>query len=409
VTIEIRRIHADEFAPFVEAMSTAFLERPDVEKIAAQVSQVWELDRTWAAFDGGRLCGTFRTWATEQTVPGCGRLSASAVAGVSVLPTHRRRGILRRLVAAEHGASRERGEVVGLLYASEYPIYGRFGYGPAIREGVWSLDTHGSGFHAGGDDRLEIATPSAELATTMREVYEAWRVRQPGEIRRRDFRWAIDIGVEESAWSSRWKGFVVLHRDAAGNVDGYARYHAEDKWEQRQPRNLVHVDDLHALSDTAYASLWRFLADIDWAGVIRAERRSPSERLPWLLTNARAASLSESGDGMWARLFDVPRALEARTYERTASLVIEVVDDESADGRATFHLDASPDGATCRSTDRSPDLTVHVAALGAAYLGGTPLRHAVLVTGADEHRAGALEEADALLRTRDEPWASTFF
>ena len=36
--------------------------------------------RTWAAFDGDRICGTFRSWATELTVPGGQALPASAVA-----------------------------------------------------------------------------------------------------------------------------------------------------------------------------------------------------------------------------------------------------------------------------------------------------------------------------------------
>jgi predicted acetyltransferase len=109
------------------------------------------------------------------------------------------------------------------------------------------------------------------------------------------------------------------------------------------------------------------------------------------------------------RLFDVPRALGARTYERAASIVLEVVDPELADGRVKLLLDASPDGTTCAPTDRGADLTIGVAALGAAYLGGSRLRDAVLAGGADEHRAGALNEADALLRTADEPWCSTFF
>ena len=72
-------------------------------------------------------------------------------------------------------------------------------------------------------------------------------------------------------------------------------------------------------------------------------------------------------------------------------------------------LDASTAGATCRPTDRSADLTMPVSALGAAYLGGSPLRDAVIERGFDEHRTGALAEADALLRTIDEPWCSTFF
>lgn len=120
--------------------------------------------------------------------------------------------------------------------------------------------------------------------------------------------------------------------------------------------------------------------------------------------------VSDVGDGLWVRLFDLTRALEARTYEREASLVLEVVDPEAVDGRARLVLDAGPDGATCRPTIGSPDLTVDVAALGAAYLGGTDLRDAALASGgADEHRTGALDEATRLFRTLDEPWCSTFF
>ena len=97
--------------------------------------------------------------------------------------------------------------------------------------------------------------------------------------------------------------------DAAGDIDGYARYSVEDKWEQHQPRNVVNVDELHALTNEAYAALWRYLAEMDWAGTLTAERRRLSERLPWLLTNARALVLAELGDGMWVRLLDARRGL----------------------------------------------------------------------------------------------------
>ena len=165
---------------------------------------------------------------------------------------------------------------------------------------------------------------------------------------------------------------------------------------------------MHALTDEAYAALWRFLAEVDLVTTVKADGRSPSERLPWLLTNARAAIPTELGDGMWVRLFDVPRALAARTYEREGRAVIEIVDPD-AGAPVRVELDATPDGATCRPTDRSPDLTLPVAALGAAYLGGSRLRDATIATGVDEHRPGALAAVDALLRTADEPWCSTFF
>jgi predicted acetyltransferase len=409
VTIEVRRIRDDELHEFIDAVSAGFLEHIDVDKVTHEVRPLWDLDRTWAAFEDGRMCGTFRTWATELTVPGGQRLPAAAVSAVTVLPTHRRRGILRAMVAAEHEAIRQRDEAFGLLFASEYPIYGRFGYGPGVREATLNLDTRRTGFHPASSGQVELVKADAEAISSLKDVFEQWRHRQPGEIRRRDYRWEYDLALRESAWGTTWKGFVVLHRDPAGSVDGYARYHADGKWEQRQPGNTVTVDELHALNDAAYVSLWRFLAELDWAVTVKAERRSPSEPLPWLLTNARALDTSDLGDGMWVRIFDVPRALATRTYERQGSVVLEVVDREAPGGRTRVELDAGPTGATCTETDRSADLTLDVAALGTAYLGGIPLRKAAAGSGVDEHREGALAEADALFRTLDEPWCSTFF
>lgn len=406
---EIRRVREDELPAFIESMSAGFLARPDPDKVAAEVKPLWDLERAWAAFEGDRVVGTFRTWATELTVPGGTQLPGAAVTNVTVLPTHRRRGVLRGMVATEHAAIRERGEAVAVLWASEWPIYGRFGYGPGCIDSTWTLDTRATTFHRDPSGVVELAKASEATRDLVMGVYGAWRLGQPGDIRRRDAGWDWDLGLRESAWDSRWKGFIVLHRDESGVVDGYARYRADDKWEQRQPHNTLTVDELHALNDDAYLALWRFLAEVDWVASVKAERRSPSERLRWYLTNARAAVISEVGESIWVRLFDLPRALEARAYEREGSVVLEVVDGEASGGRTRIALDAGPAGATARPTKRSPNLTLDVSALGAAYLGGAPLREAVRASGVDEHRTGALAEATALFRTLDEPWCSTFF
>jgi predicted acetyltransferase len=409
MAIEIRRVREDELTLYFDAMSTGFLSRPDVVRLAEDVKGIWDLQRVWGAFDGGRIRGTFRTWATELTVPGGAMIPAAAVTNVTVLPTHRRRGLMRGMTLAEHAAARDRGEVAALLYAAEYPIYGRFGYGPGCLEAKWALDVTSTTFTGEPAGGVELVTPNEESRDAIKAVFEAVRVRQPGEIRRRDIRWDFDLGLRDDVWDPRWKGFLALHRDRSGSVDGYARYRSEDKWERSQPRNILTVDELHALTDDAYASLWRFLAEIDWVATVKAERRTAGERLPWLLTNARAAQLTDIVDSVWVRLLDPRRALGARTYEREGRLVIEVIDAEAPNGRLRIELEAGPDGATARKTRRSPDLTVDVSALGSAYLGAIGLRNASLARGADEHRAGALAQADALLRTLHEPWCSTFF
>ena len=412
MSITVRAVEVDDLPAYVDMSAGAFLERPPaLDSIAATVAEAWDLTRVWAAFDGPRIVGSFRSFATEVTVPGGRRIQAAGVAGVGVAATHRRRGVLRRMVEVEHAAMRERGDVVGLLNASEYAIYGRFGYGMGCRQATWRLDARSTAFHDHDDSgSIEFVTPDADAITLAKAVFDAWRQRQTGEIRRRDIVWEFQFGVRHDGWGDPWRGFVAIHRDGAGAVDGYVRYHTESQWTDGQSTSTAHVDDLHALTDEAYVALWRFLARIDWVAHVRAERRYPSERLPWHLTNPRAAVLVEQADGLFVRLHDVARALEARTYAGEGSLVIEAVDPESPGGRQRVALEAGPDGARATATDRSPDLTIHTAALGAAYLGGSPLSLAAIATGgADEGRPGALAEAERLFRTLDEPWCSTFF
>jgi predicted acetyltransferase len=407
--LDIRRIRDEELVDYVETMRTAFFGGPDVARFVEGVRPHWDLERVWAAFHDTRIRGTLRTWATELTVPGGARLPAAALTNVTVLATHRRRGIMRSMLLAEHAATRARGEAIGLLYSAEYPIYGRFGYGAGCREATLTVSTADTGFHGEPPAGVDFAKPDTTTRETLKGVFDAWRLQQSGEIRRRDFGWDFDLGIRDDAWDPPWKGFVILHRDANDAADGYARYRVEERWEDGQPRNVVILDELHALSDAGYAALWRFLAEMDWVGKIKAEHRRVDERLPWLLTNARGARLSDIGDSMWVRLHDVRRALEARTYERDADLVLEVIDPELTTGKVRLHIDVGGGGATCRPTTRSPDLTIGVAALGAAYLGGVALANAVIAEGFDEHRAGSLATADGLLRTMDEPWCSTFF
>ena len=418
MTIEVRPIQPDdELEPWLDAVSTGFLDRPDIPKLAEDVRTHWDFSRVWGAVEGGRVVGTTRTWATELTVPGCAQVKASAVSGVTVRAPHRRTGLLRRLLAAEHAAARERGELVSLLYASEYPIYGRFGYGVACQQAVLVLDVASTAFAPGAPsvegsvDYVAIEESSVDL---LRGVFDRWRKAQPGEIWRRPITYLDDLGLAGSAWGPAWKGFLVVHRTPAGDVDGYARFGGPAKWEHRQPRSTLTVNEVHGIDPDVRATLIRWLADVDLVSTVKIERSSAGDRLPWLLTNARAAELEEAGDGLWVRLHDIPAALEARTYERSGSVVVEAIvrDETGGDAparRERVALDATTDGARAVATDRAPDVTVDAAALGAAYLGGTRLRHAVLAHGVDEHRPGALDALDGLLATRDLPWCSTFF
>src|SRR6476659_304672 len=88
------------------------------------------LDRMHAVFDGRDVVAGAGVFPFRLTVPG-GALPCAGVSVVGVLPSHRRRGLLRRMMDAQLRDVRERGEPLAALWATEETIYPRFGYGLA--------------------------------------------------------------------------------------------------------------------------------------------------------------------------------------------------------------------------------------------------------------------------------------
>ncbi len=86
--------------------------------------------RLHVAVDGERIVGGAGAFELDLTIPG-GRVRTAGVTVVGVLPTHRRRGILRELMRVQLEDVHARGEPLAVLWASEGGIYGRFGYGLA--------------------------------------------------------------------------------------------------------------------------------------------------------------------------------------------------------------------------------------------------------------------------------------
>ena len=104
--------------------------------------------------DGDAWSASSRTYSFELTMPG-GALRARPrpCRGSSVLPTHRRRGVLTQMMRrAARRRARTRNEPAAILTASESSIYGRFGYGVA----TWRLGDLGRA----GAHRVRRDTPT---------------------------------------------------------------------------------------------------------------------------------------------------------------------------------------------------------------------------------------------------------
>jgi predicted acetyltransferase len=241
------------------------------------------------------------------------------------------------------------------------------------------------------------------------EIYERYRPGRPGEISRSDRFWDIGFGILwHPSWGEFKPGFCVVARDPDGSPIGLARYEYEEKWAYRRPEGQANVSMFITCEPAAESLLWHHLLSLDLTARVRVEDRPADELLPWLLTDARHAQPSDRSDFLWIRPLDVAAMLAARCYLVPGQVVLEVVDAAGLAG-GRFALDGGPDGASCVPTGASADLTLDVAALGSAYLGGHGVRTLAAAGLVDEYSKGAVARADAMFRSPVTPWCSTWF
>jgi len=403
---EVRTVRASEFPDFVACVSAGFL-RPVADGYAEYFLQEVDLGRTWAAFDAGAVVGTLRSFATELTVPGPQQVSAAALTSVVVAPTHRRRGLLTEMITADLLSAQERGEQVGILIASEFPIYGRVGYGAAVEGAKYTVRSENVRFRSpavGTMERVDLAVLRKEAPG----IYDRFRAGQPGSIERSAQWWDRALRRVEVPGSEPSTDFAAVYRSPAGELEGYVRYEGKQVWEDMRPNGLLTVSELVATTPGAYRRLWQYCCEIDLTTSVEAPDRSVEEPLMLLLSDGRVARQTARFDFVWVRMLDVCGALAGRGYAVEGGLVIEVIDPLGfAGGR--YLLEGDPTGATCSRSGAEPDLTLPVDALGSVYLGGVSL-HALAMAGrVEERRSGSLAKAALMFGSWPPPWCSTWF
>jgi predicted acetyltransferase len=333
----------------------------------------------------------------------------SAVTQVTVLPTHRRQGLLREMMHTQLRDGVARGEILAMLIAAEWPIYGRVGYGMAIEAAATIVDARTAVFRdpsapSGSIEVVDLAT----LRSLAPEAFDRHRLMTPGAISREPIMWDLVTGVKTRPGDDPPKHRArVVHRDPGGMVDGYAVYDSGDEWVHNRPSVKLDVVELIAATDDAYVDLWRFLCAVDWVTEIHAHVRAVDEDLRPQFVDGRVARQADRSDHMWVRLLDVRAALAARRYEVPLSIVLEVRDGFFGGGR--FRLDGNAEGSTCAPSDEPADVALDVEVLGAAYLGGAPLAPYVTARRIEELTSGSIAALDRGMRTAGSPWATTGF
>jgi predicted acetyltransferase len=387
VTVEIRHPNDEELRAAMVAANTAFgseLVEADYQRERVTLPT----RRAHVAFDGGAPVGLAGAYSFDLSIPG-GELPCAGVTWVGVLPTHRRRGILREFMRRQLEDVRSWGEPIAALWASEASIYGRFGYGQAAVGVRMEAESARIAFR---DDPGPVGT---------------WRLlaldERAGLLSRNEHWWRDHRLADPDHWrrGASPKFNAVLELD--GEAAAYVVYRVKEEWEHGFPKGSVRVVEAFATTPAAERELWRYLAGIDLTTTIDVFSVDPASPLPLMARDPRGLGL-RVGDGLWLRLVQLEEALRARRFADGDSVVLRVHDALCPWNDGSYRV-----GASVERTDDEPDLELDVADLASVYLGAFDFLALARAGRVHEHRAGAIEQASMLFRTALPPFCPEVF
>ena len=398
--MEIRTIRDDEVPAWRLALIETFGGDPATDPEGEERSRALvALDRTWGAFDRGRIVATAAAFDFTLSVPG-GALPMSGLTMVSVRPTHRRRGVLRAMMELHLEAARRHGDPIAGLWASEATIYGRFGYGHAVESEAITFHTTGAVVAAGRElDEVEVIDDAA-AGELLPGVYDRAFAARPGMFSRTPAWWRYRRLVDrvDLRGGASPRRQVVARRD--GVATGYVAYRQRLAWDPTGPSGSFEIDELMAIDPRAEATLWRFVASVDLYPKVSWWNAPVDCVLPWLLDDPRRVTRRRT-ETLWLRPEDIARVLAARTYAVDGRLRLGVAGE-------TFELVADGGAGRAAPTGDAPEVVLDRSALGSIVLGGFApsfLARAGRLSG--EPRALAL--ADRMFASPIAPWCAEIF
>ncbi|WP_269048473.1 GNAT family N-acetyltransferase [Paenarthrobacter sp. Z7-10] len=352
------------------------------------------------------------TYATHRKTLNVGNgtlLPAHLITAVTVRGTHRRRGILRKVIGTDLRQAQADGVAVAALTASEATIYGRFGFGPATHYRSIQVDS-GPKFSLKGSTKsgmVDIADPQV-LKDLEPELFEQLHATTFGSIGRQDAYRYLASGAWTYDHPEPDKNVrAAVHYGADGVLDGYVAYKFTG-WDKTPA--TVAVRDLLATTPQAYLALWGYLGSIDLVERVSWKRAPMDDPLEWALTDKRGYEVKGVEDHLWLRILDVAAALGARYYWTDGSITLKVNDPLSL-AQGVYRLDVAKGSGTVTGLEEpaQAELELGIAELSSLYLAGIPAQILAAAGTITERRVGAAAEFDRLFGTPLPPRCRTDF
>jgi predicted acetyltransferase len=410
MSVEIRVCPPDRFVDMLKTAEVAFGEDLPDEMIG-RVERVADKERWFASFDGDRIVGTSGVFSLRLSVPG-GELPTGGVTFVTVLPSHRRRGLMSGMMRRMVDDCHLRGEPLAALWAAEGAIYQRFGFGLATMCCNLEAEMKSVGFAREwpreGSCRL---LPVGEGRDLVAPVYEAARSGRAGFLARTPDWWTGILPLAEKDSRGGEARRLVVYETADG-PEAYAVYKTKPEWNSRGPAGALTVEEAIASTPRGTREIWRYLLEVDLVRTLKAGRLPYDHPLFALAAEPRRLGTT-LGDGLWLRIVDAAAALEGRTYgvggRGNGRLTVDLRDEYCPWNAGRWSLDVADGRARATRTEGEADLAMDAGDLGSLFLGGVTATALAASGRVTELRVGGLAVADGLFPTALKPWCPQEF
>lgn len=336
-----------------------------------------DTDNLWLAEEAGRLVAGSRMYRFEQWIGGA-RFPMMGLGLVTNSAAHRRRGIASDLVASGLRHSRERGDVVSVLYPFRTSFYQRLGYGMAGRVNQYRFAPK---MLKDFEERSRVAIVDSDKdRADVRAVYDRWAPTQNGMMVRRDRQW-------EPVWRGR-HGVIV--RDQKGEATGYAvfAYSAE----AARGGRFIEIVERAWLDHDARRALYGWFSSLSDQWDFLLYRAHPDEPFEEHLAEIRLPAEGIARWGFWFpsavvqqgpmfRILDLQKAWAGRPIRAAEPLVVRMRVDDPQIRENSGDFDLVLDGANAEI--RSPAgkfdlrLAIGISALSRLFIGSLRLRAAI--------------------------------
>ncbi|WP_185975580.1 GNAT family N-acetyltransferase [Tessaracoccus rhinocerotis] len=366
-TIPVTTELTPELRTYAESMRDGFFESPPTEKGL----EVWH---SYLLADGTRLrrimseeerpfglkdhpVATFASWdGTINT--GTELAPTNFITDVTVQASHRRRGLMNRLMTTDLTEARERGDVFAVLTATDARIYGRFGFGVTATARRIEINT-GSRFQLRTEPTgRAVFAEAASITGLRRELFEKFHASQ-----------FLSVGRAAHYWGSKFDWSTQKPRDERAAV-----HFAEDGTPDATMvfevmEDHIQIIDLLGLTSRAEIELLRLIGQAEGhEKVVWPRCHDPRHPLPWAMVDSRVVQTIKEFDTIWIRILDVERALSSRAYDVDGEAVLAVTD--TLDWcTGTYRVQVSGGRATVTRTDADPDAVLSMEGLSPLYSG----------------------------------------